>query len=70
MNIKLCFYLDLQFGLGHIKCLIFFQTAGVTFDIGWYPELVFLSVLFSNSTISAVLIPNTSVFDTLFNLLL
>ena len=37
---------------------------------GWYPELVFLSVVFSNSTTSAVLIPNTSVFDSLFTLLM
>ena len=29
---------------------------------------MFLSVVFSNSTVSAVVIPNPSVFDTLFNL--
>ena len=35
-----------------------------------YPELVFLSVVIFNSTVSAVLIPNTSVFETLFTSLL
>ena len=37
-------------------------------ESGWNPELVILTVVFSNSTIPAVLIPNTSVFDTLFTL--
>ena len=35
---------------------------------GWYPELVFLSAVISNSTVSAVLITNTSVFETLLTL--
>ena len=35
---------------------------------GWNPELVFLTILFSNSTVLTVLMPNTSVFDTLFTL--
>ena len=35
---------------------------------GWYPELVFLTEMFYNSTVSAELIPNTSIFDTLFGL--
>ena len=35
-------------------------------DTGWNPELVFLSVVFSNCTNLAALIRNTSVFDTLF----
>ena len=39
-------------------------------DSEWYPELVFKTVVFSNSIVSAVLIPNTCVFDTLFTLLL
>ena len=43
---------------------------GIQRDSGWYPELVFLSVVISNSTVSAVLIPNTSVFETRFTPLL
>ena len=38
-------------------------------DLGWYPELVLLSVVFSNCTVFVVLFPITSVFDTLFALL-
>ena len=30
-------------------------------DMGWNPELVFLTVVFFNSTVSAVLISNTNV---------
>ena len=35
---------------------------------GWNPELVFLTEVFSNSALSAELITNTSVFETLFTL--
>ena len=42
------------------------KSALLEITTGWYPELVFLTVVFFNSTVSAVLIPNTSVFDTLF----
>ena len=35
-------------------------------DIGWYPELVFLSVVFSNSTNFTVVILNSSVFEIYF----
>ena len=38
-------------------------------DSGWYPELVFLSVVFSNNTVSAVVIPTVSDFVTLFTFL-
>ena len=31
---------------------------------GWYPEVMFLTIEFFNSTVSAALIPNTSVFET------
>ena len=34
----------------------------------WYPELVFLSVQFPHSSVSAALVPNSSVFNTLFTL--
>ena len=34
---------------------------------GHYPELVFLSIVFSYSTVSAVLILNTSVLDPFFD---
>ena len=37
-------------------------SGSTTANTGCYPELVFLSVVISNSTVSAVLIPNTSVF--------
>ena len=35
-------------------------------DSGWYPELVFLSVVFSNSTNFTVVILNSSVFEIYF----
>ena len=31
---------------------------------GWYPEVVFLTVVFLNSGVTEVLIQNTSVFET------
>ena len=33
---------------------------------GWYPELLFLTVVFPNSTNFAVVIPDSSVFGTLY----
>ena len=34
---------------------------------GWYPELVFLAEVSSNSTVSAEVIPINSVFETFYN---
>ena len=45
--------------------LIIYNISTVT-DTGWYPELVFLLVVFSNSTDLAVVIPNSTVKHKLF----
>ena len=42
------------------------QRAHFIRDVGWYPELVFLSVVFSNSTNFTVVNLNSSVFEIYF----
>ena len=43
---------------------ILLRYADILQHSGWYPEVVFLTVVFSNSIFIAVLFQNTTVFET------
>ena len=56
----------MQYGRNFVKGVLLNNQEFSIPPIGWYPELVLISVVFSNSTNLVVVILNSSVFEIFF----